>query len=329
MSPERGKEFEGGFEAGLLNDRLGIEFTYYNKRTVEAILDRETPPSIGIPGTQPFNAGEIRNSGIELLARGKPLSIGFLDWDLSVSLATNDNEVVSLGPAFDSLALNRQWVTAATAIRHQVGFPVGSWFEKRITSATLVNGVATNIMCDDGAGGSVPCANAPLVYLGRTTPEFEGAVTSTFTLWRNLRLFGLVDFKRGYRKLDGNTRVRCGFFGGRCRENIFPQEYDPRRIAAIQSNNTLIDYLIDDASFTKLREVSATYTLPAAWAAYARASTASISVAGRNLYTWTKYGGLEPEAFFLGGSRGGSHSIWEQTTLPQLAQWVVAINLGF
>jgi TonB-linked SusC/RagA family outer membrane protein len=329
LSPERGKEFEGGFEAGLLNDRLGIEFTYYNKRTVEAILDRETPPSIGIPGTQPFNAGEIRNSGIELLARGKPLSIGFLDWDLSVSLATNDNEVVSLGPAFDSLALNRQWVTAATAIRHQVGFPVGSWFEKRITSATLVNGVATNIMCDDGAGGSVPCANAPLVYLGRTTPEFEGAVTSTFTLWKNLRLFGLVDFKRGYRKLDGNTRVRCGFFGGRCRENIFPQEYDPRRIAAIQSNNTLIDYLIDDASFTKLREVSATYTLPAAWAAYARASTASISVAGRNLYTWTKYGGLEPEAFFLGGSRGGSHSIWEQTTLPQLAQWVVAINLGF
>jgi hypothetical protein len=288
------------------------------------------PPSLGIPGTQPFNAGEIRNSGIELLARAKPFSRGFFDWDLSVSLATNDNEVVSLGPAFDSLPLARQWVQSSTAIRHQVGFPVGSWFEKRITGATLdAAGVATNIMCDDGAGGSVPCATAPLVYLGRTTPDLEGAVTSAFTLWRNLRLFALVDFKQGYHKLDGNTRVRCGFFGGRCRENIFPKEFDPKRIAAIQSSNTLIDYLIDDASFTKLREVSATYTLPDAWAAYARASRASISLAGRNLYTWTNYGGLEPEAFFLGGSRGGSHSIWEQTTLPQLTQWVVSVNLGF
>jgi hypothetical protein len=191
------------------------------------------------------------------------------------------------------------------------------------------NGIATNVMCDNGAGTPVACASAPLVYLGRTSPDLEGSLGNTVTLWKDLRLFALVDFKRGYHKLDGNTRVRCAFFGGRCRENVFPQEYDTRRIAAIQSSGTLVDYLIDDASFTKLREVSATYTLPEAWAAYARASSASISVAGRNLHTWTDYGGLEPEAFFLGGSRGGSHSIWEQTTLPQLAQWVVSVNLGF
>lgn len=330
LGPERGKEVEAGFEAGLFNDRLGIEFTYYNKRTVDAILDREVPPSLGIPGTQPFNAGEIRNSGIELLARGKPVTSRFFDWDVSVSLATNDNEVVSLGALFDTLPRNRQWVTAGTNLRHQVGFPVGSWFEKRIVSATFnAVGVAQNVMCDDGAGGSIACAQAPLVYLGRTTPDLEGAVTNTFTLWRNLRLFALVDFKEGYRKLDGNTRVRCGFFGGRCRENVFPLEFDPRRIAAIQSSNTLVDYLIDDASFAKLREVSATYTLPASWAAYMRAARASVSLAGRNLYTWTDYGGLEPEAFFLGGSRGGNHSVWEQTTLPQLTQWVVTVNLGF
>ena len=330
LGPERGKEIEAGFEAGLFNDRLGLEFTYYNKRTVSAILDREVPPSLGIPGTQPFNAGEIRNSGIEMLARAKPFSRGFFEWDLSVSVATNDNEVVSLGPAFDTLPLNRQWVTAATALRHQVGFPVGSWFEKRVVSAQLnANGIATNVMCDNGAGGSVACASAPQVYLGRTTPDLEGAVGNTITLWKSLRLFALVDFKQGYQKLDGNTRVRCAFFGGRCRENVFPQEFDARRIAAIQSSGTLIDYLIDDAAFTKLREVSATYTLPAVWATYAHASTASISLAGRNLKTWTNYGGLEPEAFFLGGTRGGSHSIWEQTVLPQLSQWVVSVNLGF
>src|SRR5919108_1208341 len=168
LGPERGKEFEVGFEAGLLNERLGVELTFYDKRTVDAILDREVPPSLGIPGTQPFNAGEIRNRGIELLTNIRPVSTALVDWNFVVSLASNDNEVLSLGPSFDTLPLNRQWVTAATALRHQVGYPVGSWFEKRVVSATLnANGTATNIRCDNGAGGDTTCAGAPLVYLGR------------------------------------------------------------------------------------------------------------------------------------------------------------------
>jgi hypothetical protein len=54
-----------------------------------------------------------------------------------------------------------------------------------------------------------------------------------------------------------------------------------------------------------------------------------VSVSGRNLKTWTNYSGLEPEAFFLSGTRGGQHSVWEQTTLPQLTQWLVTVNFGF
>jgi len=51
-------------------------------------------------------------------------------------------------------------------------------------------------------------------------------------------------------------------------------------------------------------------------------------VSGRNLGLWTNYQGFEPEAMFLGGSRGGNAS-WEQTTLPQLTTWLVTVNLGF
>jgi hypothetical protein len=62
-----------------------------------------------------------------------------------------------------------------------------------------------------------------------------------------------------------------------------------------------------------------------------RAARASVSLAGRNLGLWTDYGkrgGLDPEAFFLSGSRGGQ-ALFEQTTMPQLSQWVVTVNLGF
>jgi hypothetical protein len=171
--------------------------------------------------------------------------------------------------------------------------------------------------------------DAPDVFLGRTTPDLEGAVSTTVTFLRNFRVGALVDFKRGFRKIDGNTRVRCAFFGGRCRENFFPEEFDPKRIAAIQSSNNLVDWLIDDAGYTKLREVSLTYMVPSQWAQRFGADAATITVAGRNLHTWTNYGGLEPEANFLSGSRGGQFSAWEQTTLPQLSQFVATLNLTF
>ena len=83
---------------------------------------------------------------------------------------------------------------------------------------------------------------------------------------------------------------------------------------------------IQNASFTKLRELTFAYDIPERFAQQLRASRASIAISGHNLHTWTKYKGLEPEATFLGGTRGGFFS-WEQTTLPQLTQWTASLSL--
>jgi len=324
LGPERGKEIELGLDAGLWNDRVGLEFTYYRKKTVDEILQREIAPSIGFSGQQPFNAGAVLNQGIELLVRGRPYDRPSVSLDVTLNLATNSNKILSLMPGVTS-------VSAGTNLQHHVGYPVGSWFTKKVVSAQFdsLTGQAINILCDDGNGGSMACASAPSVFIGRTTPSFEGGFSTTLTLWNRLRLYGLLDFKTGYRKLDGTTRVRCTFFGQVCRENFFPLEFDPKRIAGIQSNRSLVDFLISDARFMKLREVSVVYTLPDAWATAIRASQATISLAGRNLHTWTGYTGLDPEAMFLGGSRGGNFSQWEQADLPQLTQWIVTVNLAY
>jgi TonB-linked SusC/RagA family outer membrane protein len=341
LRPERGKEVEVGFDASGYNDRVGMEFTYYRKRTTDAILDRELAPSLGytgapIPagavssGTQPFNAGEIRNSGTELLLRATPYQSDNVNWDATFTLATNDNKVVDLGTP----GLN--FVTAGTYGRHQVGFPVGAWFEQRVVSAvynpTTGKAVAT---CDNGSGGSMPCYgadgvagtsdDAPDLYLGRSTPPTEGSFSSTITLFKNFRLYGLIDFQNGWSKMNGNERVRCTV-AVRCFENYYPAQSDPVIVAEYQSNRQLVDRLIQDASFTKLRELTIAYDVPERFAQRLRASRASIAISGHNLHTWTKYKGLEPEATFLGGTRGGFFS-WEQTTLPQLTQWTASLSL--
>ena len=334
LGPERGKELELGFDAGFFGDRLALELTYYDKRTVDAILTREVAPSTGYPGVQLFNAGEVRNTGVEILTRAVPLRGRRWAWELSLTLATNDNKVVSLGDA------GLQFVSVSDYLGYRVGYPVGSWFEKRVVSAAMdATGAVSDVRCDDGRGGSTPCAgadgvygtadDAPAVYLGRTIPKVQGALGSTVALLgRRLRLYALVDVKTGYRKFDFETFARCTNFA-RCRENYFPTEFDPRRIASITAGKNLVDYAIVDASFAKLRELSATYALPDRWAAVLGASRATVSLAGRELHTWTRYSGLDPEAMLRAGARAGTYGNWEQFVTPQLSQWAVAITLGY
>ena len=95
LGPERSREIEVGFDLGALDDRIGVELSHYRKKTIDAILDRQLAPSVGKPNTQPFNAGEIRNWGTELMVRGTPVLRDNLAWDVTVGLAHNDSEVES------------------------------------------------------------------------------------------------------------------------------------------------------------------------------------------------------------------------------------------
>jgi hypothetical protein len=324
LGPERGTEIEAGFDAGLLDDRVGVEFTYYYQKTKDAILLREIAPSTGFSGSQWVNAGEIKNSGMELLVRATPWETARHSLELVFNMSTNDNEVLSLGDVTDE-----DFISAGSYLRHQIGYPVGSWFGLKVVSAEFdANGRAVNLRCADGQGGSTDCATAPAVYQGRTVPSTEGGFSSTLTLFNNIRLFAQLDFKTGFTKLDGNYRVRCYFFS-ECRENWYPTEFDPALIAEVQAAGTYPGALLDDGDFLKLREVSLSYGVPSDWMARMGARSGNITLAARNLYTWTKFMGLEPESTFNGGSRGGNFSMWEQNVLPQLAQLVVTFNVSF
>ena len=346
LGPERSKELEFGFDLGALDDRLGFEFTSYHKKTIDAILDRQIAPSLGLPNTQPFNAGQIKNWGTELMLRATPLIRDSFKWDVNLGWGTNDSKVVSLGTPAAILALRKangtpDFVVGGFAIKHQVGYPIGSYFEQRVVSAVLLpNGRAdvAQVMCDNGKGGTMICAgpdllyntgdDAPDVFLGRSLPKREGSFSNTLTFFKTIRLYAMLDFKRDFFKIDGNMRSRCQIFV-RCRENFYPLEFDPKKIAGLQSNGQLIDYYINNSGYTKLREVSISYMLPTINTRFAKFNRAVLTLAGRNLHTWTSYPGLEPEAFFLGGTRGGNFGQFEQTTTPQLAQWVLGLNLDW
>jgi TonB-linked SusC/RagA family outer membrane protein len=324
LGPEKSYETELGLDAGLWQDRLGAELTFYTGYTRDAILSRLAAPSAGFPGQQLFNAGRVDRRGFEWQLRAQPISTPNYTLDLGINGSTTKYEIASLGEG-------TQTVSLSSNIQHVVGYAPGAWWDRRIVSADYnpTTKRAANLLCDDGKGGTVGCASAPRVFLGNSVPTHEGSFNAALTFLRDFRLNGFVDYRGGYKKLDGNLRVRCGAFT-LCRELYYPDEVeDKATLAAYQAGTAYTYHLIKDAKFVRFRELALTYTLPRSLATRIRSSAASITVAGRNLHLWTDYTGLEPEASFNGGTRGGQFGQWEQNVLPQTRSLVATFNVSF
>lgn len=331
LGPEKGEEFEFGFEAGFLRDRAGLDFTLYRQRTRDAILLQPVAPSTGFPGSRFVNVGELRNFGFEAVLRGEVIDRPGLRLESTLSLARNDSEVMDLGP-------DTEQISVGFGVTHRVGFPVASWFGRRIVSAEFnENGQAINasMICDNGEGGTTPCYEgntvvAPFVHIGRSEPLWEGAFSSTLTIRDRVRLYGLMDFKTGFYKWDHVLRVRCSLFN-LCEENVRPLDFvdsNPTDLAAFQRGDTFGYHYINNSSFLRFREVSASISLPESYATRVGASRASLTLAARNLGTVTNWTGMDPEARFLGGARG-LFGGFEQNHLPQLTSFVTSIHLTF
>ena len=322
LKPERGKEIETGLESDLWN-RLHIDFTYFNKHTTNEIVAQPVAPSLGFTGTQFQNLGQVNNHGIELQATLQVLQMPNFAWEIAGNFATAHNTIISLGGVPSLLT------TAGQA--NVVGFPIESYFSRKVVSATVdpTSGAVSNVMCAGGAGsGPVDCANAPFVYIGSSTPTNTGSIGNTFTLFKKLRLYALVDWKRGNVLANNIDELRCdGLLGiGLCDVNYHPQKYAPQFVAEASFSGFVSqtqDQFFQDASFVKLREVSATYSLPDHL--LPGIERASFTLAARELALWTKYKGPDPEVnMFATGLVTG-----DQGVVPPLSRFVATLNLTF
>jgi TonB-dependent SusC/RagA subfamily outer membrane receptor len=325
LKPERGREVELGFDADLF-DRLHLDFTYFNKRTTDEIVSQPVAPSGGFPGDQLANIGEVSNHGIELGATYQALRRENLSWEITGNIATNKDRIEDLGSLSPIIAAGQNNIA---------GFPIGGYFAKRVVSADRdpATQLATHVLCDGGAGQApVSCDNAPLLFVGTPTPKVTGSIGNTVTLFKRLRLYALVDFKQGNKLYNAVEELRCtAAIGiGYCDVNYHPENYSPIYLAQLDPTKTptgLNRVFFQDASFVKLREVSASYTLPENWLKRVGVSRAVVTLAGRELHTWTDYRGVDPEVNALASA--SNTLTYDQGVIPPLSQLVATINLTF
>ncbi len=298
LKPEIGTEIELGFDVGLMDDLVGVEFTAYSQKTNDALVRVPVIPSKGFPGVQLRNLGQITNHGIEAAVNGSVYRSDALSIDLGATFSTFENEIVDLGgqPPIvqSSSSLNRQF--------HVEGFPLGSMFYKRVLSADLDGSsgrnVATNLMCEGGerlgdtnfsrgGGAPVPCADAPEVYWGQPIPNIEGGIYTNFRIGQNLSLYALVDYVGGHHLSLGDVSAAHRFF---INSKAILERTDPILLGyEVLGSEGLAQSGVVEGDFIKLRTLSATYSLPDSWAQQMWASRVAVTASVDNLWTiWQK-----------------------------------------
>ncbi|NUO38698.1 MAG: SusC/RagA family TonB-linked outer membrane protein [Gemmatimonadaceae bacterium] len=340
LKPERSREIELGFETTLLKGRADVSYTHYSRKITDEIVNAPLPPSAGFPGSQVINIGQVSGWGDELAVNARLLEGPRFAWEVGTQLSNNQNRIDDMG------GTTFLTVGGGGQAQNRVGFGIADFFLYKYRSAVLdANGNVLSSMCDGGTGPSglemggpdVPCSQAPRVYWGHSQPTWQAGFNTTVTLFRNLRLYGRVDGNGGH--LQSDTEIRALHNQGSTEAVIRRNDPELQVYRAIEAD-AVGTY---QAGFLRLREVSATYNLPASLANRLRASGATISAAGRNLaMLWTAAQGWntsrDGEIYVpVAGQHvwdpeiraNGSFANGFQTILPPTASFTMTLRLNF
>jgi TonB-linked SusC/RagA family outer membrane protein len=328
LRPELSREYELGFESALFGDRIGLELTYYDKKTKDLLVQRPLPPSLGLTQVQFANLGTSTNTGFEGRVNARIFEIRDTRLEITAIGSTNKNRLVSLGklPNGDpipDIVFGPQ--------RHVSGYPLGGYWDEGYTFQDLNgDGIITRVNCPGQpvVTGGPACEftrTAGLVYLGNPLPTREFSLTPRITFRNWLEVSALFDYKGGYKQFNNSARFRCNF--GNCQA-----AYDRTAPLWEQARNLGQGFFqtdagfVEDATFTKLREVSVTLTAPRNLAARLRAEGVRLTIAGRNLKTWTDYTGFDPE---VNSQPQNLFSTSDFFTIPPLRMFSTRLTVQF
>lgn len=318
LKPERSGEFEFGVDAGLFHGQTNIDFTFFSKKTTDALIARVLAPSLGVSSTRFENLGSVSNQGFELTVNTRIINTRALAWDITLAGSTIKNRLVTLGAGIPPVISGVQ--------RHVVGYPLGGFWDRPIKSFADANGNGiiepNEIVIGDTAA-----------FRGSSQPTRQLSLNTTLSLFHGrVRLGGLVDYQGGFYQYNSTEEFRCTSTGNNCQAIMDPKtplDLQARAVARrIDPSATLWGY-IEKADFAKLRELSLTYYMPDSWAHAFRSQHASISVAGRNLHTWTDYTGVDPELNQLGQGSLNGFGVRDFLTQPPVRTFIVRANFTF
>lgn len=320
---ETTKQSNIGVDAGFLANRITVGFDYYRKYTTNLLLQLPIASQTGYSSIF-ANAGEMSNEGIELNVNAEVFQAKNFTWSLNLNVATNKNRIEKL-PAP---------IIKTGVIILQQGSPLYSFYLHKQLGVDPQTG---NVLFDDlNKDGNV--TDADLQILGNAWPKYFGGLTNEFTLFKNFDVQASLYYSIG-NDIWNNTRYRMGHGGSR--NGVFamlkeelnrwqkPGDItDVPRLTASGNNAAIIpSRFLEDGSFVRLRNLSVGYSFPKTLLNRLSITTLRVYFSATNLFTITKYKGVDPE---VNVSNGDQNILgYDQAIAPQPRTLQVGFNISF
>lgn len=286
LGPERSRELELGFDASALDGRLGVVFTSYSQTTKDALIPVIQAPSLGFSASQLMNVGTLENSGIEVTLTGELLRRDNVKVTAKVGMSQMHSNAKDVGG---------QTLTIASLARTYVqqGYPVPSYMGMKVTNANK---------------HEEPIIE-PFAYLGSVFATRIYNPGLTVDLFKRVTIEATGEWQLGGHNLNAtgyqnaNLRVWRPCFAAQAAmkqaaagDSSGLAKYTALERARCTTISSKRDYAfwVEKADFFKLRSVSATIDLPKQY--LPGANSATLIIAGRNLFTKTPYTGADPES---------------------------------
>lgn len=288
------KKFEAALDLSFYNDRISFSVAYYKNTSSNQLVGYTLSPQAGFTTYTANLPAEVENKGWEFTLGTTNIRTPNFSWSTSFNISTNSNELVSF-PGIEFTSYYSQYI---------VGRPLSSRYLQTFTGVDA-NGIA---QFEDANGdgrisnGFAETGRGDRKYYGPTYPQYYGGISNTIT-YKSFTLDFLFQFvKQDGTTLMSSTGTQPGYPYGTA--NFQVDEYNAYlaqgNVLSSGYQNSYFNYIgsnaiITDASYIRLKNVSASYQIPLSETSKKYLQSIRLSLQGQNLVTFTKYKGLDPE----------------------------------
>ena len=322
------EQFNGGIDLALLKNRLNLTFDAYIKNTSDMLVPMAVSVSSGYSdiNVPSINAGKVQNKGVELTVSSVNVNKKDFQWNTDVNVSFNRNKIVKMNDGVPLFTGFEAFLTKLQILSE--GHPVNSFY------GYVMNGLFQNQAEVDNYATQVENGTAPgdvkfrdlnndgvinaddRTYIGNPFPEWTFSMNNNF----NYKNIDLQIFLQGVAGNDIYNANRIWQEGMSVPQNQIAKVKDrwtgegtsnsiPRAIYGDPNQNTRHSTrFVEDGSYLRIKNVTLGYTLPKEVTQKFHTDMLRIYLSCQNLYTFTKYSGMDPEVG-TGGVDGGTYPV--------------------
>ncbi len=336
---EKTAQWDIGFNLGILKNRLNFDVSYYYKKTNDLLLDCPVPTSSGYSSIFK-NIGSVQNQGLDFMARITPVQTNDFNWDATLNLNYNKNEILHLGENDEDIEMNG-WVGGSESIL-RVGENLSSFYGYKRLGVYTIEDYEAGEITKDQVGRAKRTTEKEII--GKGMPDWTGSFINSFS-YKNFDLTVDLQFVWGVETMQQfyhSTYDRFGITNGL--SNILYDAYDGTNPNTMEQaiyltnsghagQNTTVDSgWIADGSYLRANLIQFGYNFTDRQCQAIGLSAIRIYANVNNafLICSSDFNGYDPEA--TSHAEGNDAKFGQNMTFfsyPRARTWTLGINVTF